>query len=88
MEQPDVKIARLEQQMTDSKTQTNRIEIKVDQLISKVDTVTELRIEITALRTDLDELRKHRFMTNWLFPTLAAAAGAVLAILVSADLHK
>lgn len=87
MEEPNVKIARLEQQMTDSKLQTNRIETKVDQLIDKVDKVTELRTEITELRRDITDLKKHRFMTNWLFPTLSAGGGAILAVLVERSIR-
>ena len=82
------KVVRLETQMTDTKLQLNRVETKVDTLITKLDDFTTLNLEIQGLKEEISELKKHRVLFGWLFPTLAAAAGAILAILVSIAVTK
>lgn len=44
--------------------------------------------ELANIQLQVSELKAHRFQTNWLFPTLSAVAGAVIAILVSVALTK
>lgn len=57
---------------------------KLDDLTSNFVT----KEEFNGVLKDIGELKAHRFQTNWLFPTLAAAAGATVAILVSIALNK
>lgn len=83
-----VKIKGLEVQMTDNKTQLNRVETKVDTLIIRIDILTQVQTEVADIRREINELKRHRFISGWLNPTLAAAAGATLAVLVGAALHK
>ena len=82
------KVVRLETQMVDTKMQLSRVEAKVDTLITKLDDFTVLNLEIQSLKREIAELKQHRFLTSWLFPTLAATAGAVLATLVIVAMHK
>lgn len=82
------KVIRLETQMTDTKIQLNRVEAKVDTLITKLDDFTVLNTEIKGLKEDIINLKKHRVLFGWLFPTLAATAGAILAILVGIAVRK
>lgn len=60
----------------------------VKTLLTKFDIVLGLRNEIDNLKDEILELKQHRFQTNWLYPTLSAAGGALLAVLMSAALHK
>lgn len=57
---------------------------KLEELTSNFATKEEL----ANIQIQVGELKAHRFQTNWLFPTMAAAAGAVLAILVGLALGK
>ena len=82
------KVARLEQQMADSKAQLNRVELKVDTLVSAVQQLTLVQTEVGEIRREINELKQHRFQTNWLYPSLAAGAGAIIAILVHIALNK
>jgi len=82
------KVVRLETQMVDNKSQLNRVETKVDSLINKMDNLTLLQTEVTTIRLELNALKASRALTGWLYPTLAAGGGAIIAILIKIALTK
>ena len=76
------KVVRLETQMVDTKKQLDRVEIKLDGVINRLDDIAALQTKIDSLEDKIEEIQRKRVVYGWLFPTLAAAAGATLAILV------
>lgn len=77
-----IKVAKLEQKMTDVSSQVSKLDIKVDRVLSKLDNLTELRNEIDLLKQELSTLKKKTFRNGWVFPTLSAVAGSVLTFLI------
>ena len=84
----NAEIAVLQTQMADNKAQLNRVEGKVDALVTSVNNLALVQTDINEIRREINELKSHRFQTNWLYPTLAAAAGAGIALLVKIALNK
>lgn len=78
----------LQSQMADNKSQLNRVEGKVDSLVTAVNNLALVQTDVMEIRREINELKKHRFQTNWLYPTLSAAAGAGIALLINIALHK
>lgn len=91
----NVKIAKLEVQMTNNTSALDRVETKVDALIVKIDAINVVQIEIQGLKDKIVEMEKiiatnnqRDALTKWVYPSLSAGAGAVLAVLVNIALHK
>lgn len=82
------KVVRLETQMTDTKVQLNRVETKVDTLINKLDALTLVQTEVATIRIELNDLKKSRVVTGWLYPTLSAVAGGIITALLIIALTK
>jgi uncharacterized membrane protein len=77
-----IKIARLEVQMSTNTTQLGRVESKVDTLINKIDNMTLVQTQVTAIREELNALKKHNFRVGWVYPSVSAVVSLVFGYLV------
>lgn len=79
----NAEIAVLQDQMGGVKDDLKEVKGDVKTILGRLDVVALMQGEINALKTQILDLKSHRFQTNWLYPTLAAAAGAVIAVLIT-----
>jgi len=84
----DVKVARLEVQMTDTKVQLGKIETKVDSVIVKIDSINMVQSEIINLKDEIKNLKatialnaRKDNLTKWVYPTISAVVSLVFGYL-------
>lgn len=84
------KVVRLETQMqtvageiAEVKSLVKEVIVKVDHFTSLQNEVQVLKDSILSLNQDILELKKNRNLLSWVIPTIAAAAGAVLTVLIT-----
>lgn len=84
------KVVRLETQMqtvvgeiAEVKSLVKEVIIKVDHFTSLQNEVQVLKDSITGLNQDIADLRKNRNLLSWIVPTIAAAAGSILTVLIT-----
>lgn len=70
-------------EIAEVKSLVKEIIIKVDHFTSLQNEVQVLKDAIIALNQDIADLRKNRNLLSWIVPTIAAAAGAVLTVLIT-----
>lgn len=83
-----VKIVRLETQMSNVEQKIDKLDVKVERVITKIDHFTNLQTEVGILKEEIDELKRKTFRNAWLYPTMSAVAGAILTFLIIEYLTK
>lgn len=83
-----IKITRLEEQMTHVVTEIVEVKTLIKGLIDKIDQLSSLQNEVKVLRDEVDALKRRGVIFGFLFPTMGAAAGSILTVLILSYLDK
>lgn len=82
------RLAILETHMTDQDQKLNDIQSDIREIKISLNIQADLKHEISDLKEELITLKKMAWFWRWLSPTLAAAFGSVLTILIISYIDK